>query len=184
MKRRDTILVLIAGLCEESALGRTSLQKAAYFLDARKGIGYRHSAHYYGPYSSTVEAEVSALVSSGLVEETEHRLGFIGPQGFEGRKYTYDLTESGRSRLSALREVYDTDVEDIELFSHELQDLVPTLDQQKLSAAAKVHYIENRERQSLSSEEVVEIASQFGWRLGKATVESVRQLSERLATHG
>lgn len=181
MKRRDAILTLVTKLCERADLGRTSLQKAAYFLDARHEIGLSHSAYFYGPFSPTVETEVGALVTAGLLDETEHRLGFIGAQGFEGRKYSYSVTESGMKRLKQIRSKHPQDYDAIERFASELLEAFGDLDQRRLSAAAKVHYIEEREGQDLEPDQVVEVARQFGWNLSESKVERVRQLGGLLS---
>lgn len=181
MKRRDAVLTLVAQLCERADLGRTSLQKATYFLDARRPIQLSHSAYFYGPFSPTVESELGALVTAGLVEETERRLGFVGSGGFEGRKYSYSLTDAGKKRLEEVRSTYPDDHEAIETFAGDLLDVSPTLDQRLLSAAAKVHYIEEREEQDLQPIQVVQVASQFGWDLSESKVQEVRELARRLA---
>lgn len=181
MKRRDALLALVAELSQASGLGRTSLQKAAYFLETRRSVGFGHSAHYYGPFSPTVEAEVGALVTAGLLEESEHSLGFRGKGGFEARRFSYSVTEDGNRRLQSIRSAYPDEADQIQKFADDLLSQSPELDQRLLSAAAKVHYIEEREGQGLSPSEVTEIARQFSWDISEFRVSQVRELSRLLA---
>lgn len=181
MKRRDAILFLVSALSSRADLGRTALQKATYFLDARNRIGLGHSAYFYGPYSQLIESEVGSLVASELVEESERRLGFISDRGFEGRKYSYRPTEAGEKRLAIVREKYPEESKAIESFADQLLDVSATLDQRLLSSAAKVHYIEEREGQDLKPSQVVEVAQQFGWDLSTSRVEEVRETGRLLA---
>jgi len=175
MKRRDAILTLIDALSGRHDLGRTALQKAAYFVDARLRLGFGHSAYYYGPFSSALESDVVTLVNAGLVREKEHRLGFVNQQGFEGRQYEYDLDDAGKERVARIADKYPDEVDEIRRVAATLLASPHGLDQKLLSAAAKVHYIEELEGE-LTPEEIEEVARQFNWTLPASTVERVRRL--------
>ena len=99
MQPRDLVLAVI-GLCSSRAeFGRTSLQKVAYLVSLVFGVDLGHSAYYYGPYSSTVDADAEALVMGGLVSETVEPLGFNG-RGFPVNKFHYSVTSAGHDRLT------------------------------------------------------------------------------------
>src|SRR5689334_20581027 len=96
-------------------VGRTTLQKLAYLSTAAMGwpqVGHR--AYHYGPFSRRLEREAARMVSDGLVDEGWDRLGFIGTGGFEGRRYSYALTESGRQRADDIARQHPVDATEVQ----------------------------------------------------------------------
>lgn len=180
LKRRDALLTLIDAFKGRDDLGRTALQKAAYFVDARLHLSLGHSAYFYGPFSSVVESDVTTLVDAGLVEENERRLGFVNQEGFEGRQYQYRVTSNGEKRAGLVADAYPQEVGAIRDVAATLLASVGRLDPGELSIAAKVHYIENREGQSLSAQQLEAVAGQFGWRLSSTKTERVREILDQL----
>jgi uncharacterized protein YwgA len=92
MKRRDILLTIIALCSERPEFGRTALQKVAYFVGVLREAGFRHQAHFYGPFSDVVEADVEALTLSGLIDERVQSLAFVGSGGHQARRYEYGMT--------------------------------------------------------------------------------------------
>lgn len=66
--------------------GRKKLQKTVYLLQ-QMGVPYNEKFryHYYGPYSSELQAEVDRLVRYELLNET-----------FTGDAYVYEITNKGK----------------------------------------------------------------------------------------
>ena len=92
MSINDAILAILA---DESAHGRTMLQKKMYFLSvlANENFGFR--PHFFGPYSSQVSTSLSALGEADFVKETRMGLGVSTNFG-EMSRYDYELSKSGK----------------------------------------------------------------------------------------
>lgn len=58
--------------------GKTSIQKIVYFLQEGLGkpLGYRFKMHYYGPYSESVDNDLSLADAMGCVEISLAQDGF------------------------------------------------------------------------------------------------------------
>lgn len=172
MQQRDVILTIVSAADGRRDLGRTSLQKAAFFASIALGRDFGHSAYYYGPYSGTVEADTEALVASGLVDEASHTLG-LNRRGYPITQYQYSMTESGRERLEQLRDRYGDEVALIESLMTDLLRVVGSLDQTTLAAAAKTLYIAREQGKAVSAEDVADLAKDYGWELAPQRVVDV-----------
>jgi uncharacterized protein YwgA len=180
LKARDLILTIIGLTSARDEFGRTSLQKVVYFVADDLGLDLEHVAHFFGPYSSRVEQEVEAMVGAGLVRESIQHLGFVGSGGFEGLKYSYELTDAGRKRYDDLERTYPEDTTKVAQFIDKLQELAGSLDQKLLSAAAKTHYISKLEGAALSPDRIRQVAKDFGWQLSSGQVNRVTELLHSL----
>jgi uncharacterized protein YwgA len=180
MKRRDILLTIIALCSTRPEFGRTALQKVAYFVGFLREAGFRHQAHYYGPFSDVVEADVEALALSGLIEERVQSLAFVGSSGHQARRYEYRLTEAGRRRVEGLRSAHPSEFTTIDDFVQQLVEAAGGLDQNVLSAAAKTFFIANREKRDLSTTEVRALARELGWSLGPKQIKRVAGVLHRL----
>jgi len=181
MKSRDIVLFLTSLGQGRPEFGRTSLQKAAYFSSLVLGRDLGHRAHYYGPFSSTVEREMEALVLSSLVEEKVQLLGFANQIGFAAKQYEYKLTPSGEERVRELTGLYPKDADLLSGLVQSLVEHAGKLDQRVLSAAAKVHYIARQEGRPVSVPDVPVSARQLGWDLTDEQVEQVVHLLDKLS---
>ena len=178
MQPRDLMLAIIGQCSSRAEFGRTSLQKVAYLISLSFNIDLGHRAYYYGPYSTIVEADAEALVMGGLVSETVEPLG-INNRGLPVKKYSYSVTSAGRDRLSRIKSAYPDQMLDLEGLIDRIVSVVGSLDQATLSAAAKTLYIAREQDKAVSLDEVEVLASDFGWKLPKATINRVvRMLSE------
>lgn len=85
--------------------GRTLLQKEGYFvaLLSNSPIDLGYKAHYYGPYSATVDGTLTQLKNLGFVEEASTGFGIVSG-GFEMRRYDYRLTDDGRKVLQSFEQ--------------------------------------------------------------------------------
>jgi uncharacterized protein YwgA len=172
MQPRDLVLTVIASAGGRSDLGRTSLQKATFFTGVALGRDLGHSAYYYGPYSSLVEAETEALVASGLVEEDSRTFG-VNRRGFPVTQYQYKVSEAGAERVERLRGKYSFEVDQIENLMRKLLTVVGSLDQATLSAAAKTFYIAREQGREVTPEDIAGFARDYAWELSADRVSDV-----------
>jgi uncharacterized protein YwgA len=172
MTPRDLVLVVIDRCATKGEFGRTSLQKVTYLLSIVLGrdLGYR--AHFFGPYSAVVEADTTALVLSGLIEESMQVLG-SNAQGWPVRRYTYQVTEEGREALAEVADESKEEVSTVGSWIDQFEGVVGSLDQKVLSAAAKVLYIAREENRAVQIDEIGRLALEHGWTLSTDQVERV-----------
>ena len=166
----DIILLVIKNEGENGLRGRTLLQKKVYFLSVMRDVDLGFSPHYYGPYSSYVASHLDSLVNCGLlIEVTE---SFSNEQNVFGeiRRHTYSVPDKVESVWQDVREKKQ--------FS-EWQDNINHINEQKisqdfnkLSIAAKVHYIVSWEGKS-SLGQIQEIARHYGWEVSPEDIKSV-----------
>jgi uncharacterized protein YwgA len=180
MKRRDLILAIVAVCGERPEFGRTSLQKTAFFAAEVLGTEFGHKAHFYGPFSDDVEADVEDLVFTGLLSERVTTLGFAGPSGREAKKYDYQLTDEGLARVDALRTAYPEEFRRLEAFVVRLTESAGGLDQGILSPAAKTYFIAKREKRAVSPKEIRQFGASLGWDLKPAQIRRVSDVLDSL----
>ena len=178
MHIQDLILLVIGNEEDKSLQGRTILQKKLYFLSVLKGIELGFGPHYYGPYSSWVAENLDILVSARFLKEVTET--FPTDQNIFGeiRRHTYSLTPDGDTVMEEIRkedeyadrkQILDT------LNSHPLAN-----DFNTLSIAAKVYYIVNRQGKT-TTEQIREIANEYGWRIDDSDIEGVLSFLEVLS---
>ena len=93
-EQQEKRLAIIPALVESSPrkqIGRTALMKSMYFLQILRQVplGYRFSLYSYGPFDSTVLADLSIAESLGAVESKT----VLYPGG-----YGYDISLGDKSR--------------------------------------------------------------------------------------
>ena len=173
MYTMDVILLVIDEAGEEGLRGRTLLQKKLYFLSVLVGVNLDFTAHRYGPYSSAVAGQLASLVGHGFVREatesfktaSTHRSVFG-----EIRRHTYSLTEAAHEVWSDIEQEQDFPKWKDALDRINAQPI--SRDFNKLSIAAKVHYIVNWRGKS-TVEEVRQVAKEYGWDVNEEDIESV-----------
>lgn len=173
MYTMDLILLVINEAGEEGLRGRTLLQKKLYFLSVLMGVNLDFTAHRYGPYSSSVAGHLASLVGHGFLREATEsfKTDSLSRSVFgEIRRHTYSLTEEAD-------EVWN-DIEKEPDFPR-WKDALKRLNAQpiagdfnKLSIAAKVHYIVNW-REKTTVEEVRQVAKEYGWNVSEDDIEGV-----------
>lgn len=166
----DILLLVVKNEGENGLRGRTLLQKKVYFLSVLMKFDLGFSPHYYGPYSSYVASHLDSLVNCGLLKEVTE--SFSNDQNIFGeiRRHTYSVPEN-------VEPVWQ-DIQAKPQFS-EWQDAIRRVNKQKiandfnkLSIAAKVHYIVSWEGQS-TVEQIRQIAKEYKWELDENAIESV-----------
>jgi len=85
-------LILLLKLIKNNGpiYGRKRLQKLVFILKEKYHIPFEYNfvLHYFGPYSSELQEDISFLVDIGFIKEIEPTLS-MGP-------YIYELTDEGR----------------------------------------------------------------------------------------
>jgi hypothetical protein len=152
----------------ETISGRTLLQKRAFFVALLSGVdpGLEFDAHYYGPYSSTVDNTVTQLKNMGFVKEEVNDFGVISG-GFEMRRYDYRLTEQGEQIARSLEALpaYQRVVDGVRAI-REAGD--PNY--VELSIAAKAYFIISHQKRPMSVPEITKEAERYNWTIGEQPV--------------
>ena len=154
--------------------GRTLLQKRIYFLSvlANEDFGFR--PHYYGPYSSHVSTDLSALVEADLVEESRVRYGVATGFG-EMSRYDYRLSDSGRNVVEHRPEIVSHYREHLD----KIHNSGVSADLNTISIAAKVHFIVSDQGKA-TVEKIQKLARSLGWDISEDSVNSVVEYLKRL----
>ena len=175
----DILLLVIKGEGENGLQGRTLLQKKVYFLSVLMGVRLDFSAHYYGPYSSLVAGHLNSLVSHGFLEEKIESFAADSidrsPFG-EMRRHTYTLTRGGDEVWNDIEK--EPDFKKWKKALDLINDQPISNDFNKLSIAAKVHYIVDWRKKD-TMEEVKQVAGEYGWNVGE-NIESVLSFLTKL----
>lgn len=169
----DTLLLVVKSEGENGLRGRTLLQKKVYFLSVLRGREFGFTAHHYGPYSSYVAGNLNSLVNCGFLKEVTETFSTDSgdPNLFgEVRRHTYFLTNDAEEIWSETEEQPDYDEWKSTL--DQINDQNIAHDFNKLSIAAKVHYIVNREGKC-TLKQVDEIAQDYGWQVEPKDIKSV-----------
>ena len=172
MTPRDRVLAVIDRCAEKGEFGRTSLQKVTYLVAVKLGVSLGHRAHFFGPYSATIEANTNALALSGLIQESVEILG-INAQGWPVRRYTYHVTKDGKGVIAEIEEDFPEELARVDAVINDIEKVVGSLDQKVLSAAAKVLFIAREEDRSIQLDEISRLALEHGWTLSAFQVERV-----------
>lgn len=175
----EMALAVIAECEEREEVGRTSIQKVAYFACVSMGLDVGHQAHLYGPYSRLLEREIDALVFAGEVRETRVRLGFAGDFG-EGVQYRYALGDAGRARYRELKTAQPDAIGKLREVIRQVEAVAGDLGQQRLSPAAKTFYLVARQGSVSGFDEVQELAQEYGWTLDPHQRDDIVRLLKSL----
>ena len=158
---------IVAVLDDGPAQGRTMLQKKIYFLSVLAEEDFGFGPHYFGPYSPTVSASLSALVEANFIEES--REGFGVPTEFgEMTRFDYKLSKSGQkvvARNPAIRNRYRNQLGEIEKSG-------VAWDINTISIAAKVHFIVSGQGETTIAQIKGE-AQSLGWEIPEKSVKRV-----------
>ena len=178
MHIQDLILLVIESEEGKCLQGRTLLQKKLYFLSELMGVDHGFRPHYYGPYSSSVAANLDMLVNGRfLIEVTET---FETDQNIFGemRRHSYTLTSDGELVLIEIKR--ETGYADCMTALNQLNRQKLASDFNLLSIAAKVCYIVKKEQRTTTSQ-VRQIAQEYGWDLNMPQIENVRSFLQELS---
>lgn len=169
MRPTDFVLSLIDATGGQ-VQGRTLLQKRAFFVTELTGrdFGLNFDAHYYGPYSATVEGTTTQLKNLGFLQESTIGFGAV-KDGFEVRRYSYSLTEDGKQVVERLRQ------------TAEYQEIREAIDRilsagdpnyVELSIAAKTYFLlKKKEGGKMTVGELGKEAKKYNWSISPASVQ-------------
>ena len=172
----DIILLVIKGEKDSELRGRTLLQKKIYFLSVMMEYDLGFTAHYYGPYSSYVAGHLDSLVNYEILKETLVPFSSDPPEQSplgEIRKYTYIYSLVP----DAFKEVWKVTKEKpgFDEWKQKLKainDQSIACDSNRLSIAAKIHYIVDWDGKK-KAEEVLQTAREYGWSFTLADIKNV-----------
>lgn len=163
MRPTDFLLCLIDASGGAIA-GRTLLQKKAFFVTQLLGedFGLKFDAHYYGPYSATVEGTATQLKNLGFLQESNTGFGILSG-GFEVRRYDYSLTSDGKLLVENLR-----NTPEYERVNEATRRMLAAGDPNymELSIAAKAYFLlKKKEGSGMSVAELIKQAEKYSWNI-------------------
>jgi len=179
MKPTDFLLCLIDA-SGGAVAGRTLLQKRAFFVTELIGedFGLKFDAHYYGPYSPTVEGTATQLKNLGFLQESSTGFGIIS-DGFEMRRYDYALTDDGQYLVRRLRET--PTYKRISDATRRILD-ADNPNYMELSIAAKAYFLlKKKAATGMTVADLIKEAEKYSWNISQ---ESVRRAIEFLKSVG
>lgn len=176
----DILLLVIKGEPTEELRGRTLLQKKIYFLSVLCKENFGFSAHYYGPYSSFVSEHLDGLVNYGVIKEvTESFTNVPNERNAFGeiRRHTYSLTADADKIWETAQQKPEYPKWNKALQAINEQEI--SQDFNKLSIAAKVHYILSWEKKS-TLKQIQDIAKDLGWEVKETEIKNVHTFLTKL----
>jgi hypothetical protein len=179
MKPTDFLLCLIDA-SGGRLQGRTLLQKRAFFVTELIGedYGLKFDAHYYGPFSATVEGTTTQLKNLGFLQESTTGFGILN-DGFEVRRYDYSLTKDGEQLLKLLRPTPEYTI-----IKAATERVLGAGDPNyvELSIAAKAYFLlKKKEGGRMSVAELIKQAEKYNWSISP---ESINRAVEFLSSVG
>ena len=162
MNASEFVLSLIQ-TCGGKVHGRTLLQKTGYFVSILTGLSVdlRYQAHFYGPYSATIDGTLTQLKNLGFVEEATTGFGVVSG-GFEMRRYDYCLTEDGKKICEPL--VNDPEYRQIAEAVRKIREAGQP-DYMELSIAAKTFFILRKQGKGMTTDELRKEAENLNWNI-------------------
>ena len=161
------------------ANGKTYVQKLCFFVSKLIGqpLGFR--AHYYGPYSDQVSAELAFLTGAGLVTETRRGSGMAGAGGWEIARFDYSLTDDGKKAVGQLAERQPDEATSVR---HAIQRIFAAGEQNyvELSFAAKTNWILENSGGPMTFDGIARAAEKFRWNVSGTDVVKAATFLEKL----
>lgn len=149
--------------------GRTLLQKKAFFVSELANIDANldFDAHYYGPYSPTVEGTMTQLKNLGFVQEASTGFGAVS-EGFEVRRYDYSLTQDGKLLAQKL-----TNTDEYHRIKAAVDKIFTSGDPNyvELSIAAKAYFLLKKKGRTMPIGELQKHAEQYSWTISPASIK-------------
>ncbi|MBZ5704754.1 MAG: hypothetical protein LAN63_05325 [Acidobacteriia bacterium] len=177
MNASQFVLSLIHA-CGNKVNGRTFLQKTGYFVSLLTGlpVDLRYHAHYYGPYSATMDGTLTQLSNLGFVEEASTGFGVVSG-GFEMRRYDYCLTKDGEEICKPLLNTpeYNAIAEAVRKIRDAGQP-----DYMELSIAAKAFFILQKQGKGMTGSELLKEAGNFNWNIPEQSLVRAVEFLKRV----
>jgi len=158
--------------------GRTLLQKKAYFLTllAELNVELDFDAHFYGPYSATIDNSLTQLKNLRFIDENATAYG-VDNTGFEMKRYDYRLTPDGQAIAAKLRDTVE--YQRIRKVLARISE-AGNLNYMELSIAAKALFILRKKKEPMSKQEIAREARKFDWNIQPASLANAVSFLERL----
>jgi uncharacterized protein YwgA len=173
------VLLLVLRASGGEVKSKTVLQKLAYFVAARSGLDLNFEPYYYGPFSRDAESAMELLVLRGAVEETETYLG-TNVRGLPVKQVKYQLTREGTAEAEAVASQAPEPVEAAERVVQASRETHTIESPQRISLAAKVHYIRDQGDVTPTAEEIERRSRAFGWKVDSDDARGASDLLERI----
>jgi uncharacterized protein YwgA len=151
--------------------GRTMLQKLVYLLARIRDEDLSYGAHFYGPYSTSVQKSASALSAAGDIVETVTVMPNWQTDQFDLYQYSYKLSDAGQTRAGEL----PNDIREQAVALLKTTRRVGAFNQAPLAVAAKVDHI-RRVAPDAELEELPRLARDLGWRISADDAEQAQAL--------
>lgn len=176
----DKIILLIIEKTGGTISGKTLLQKKAYFLSKALQLDLGYRAHYYGPYSPEIEAGIGKLKSLGFIDEKTRGFGMTNQNGFEVRRYDYEITDDGKIIVQKLCEEDPNGCKEVEETLRRLSAAGDTNDYITLSIAAKTYYVLEEQKKPMENKEIRNFAKKLGWEILPNSIEDAVSFLEKM----
>lgn len=180
MKKSDFLLCVISAK-GESIKGRTMLQKTCYFVSVLSGgVGETDfRAHFYGPYSPSLDDTLNELVSIGLLQQRQIGFGAADRSGFEIRRNDFELTDAGKEIVALVKNGNAEEWAEIDECVRRIRDAGDP-SYIELSIAAKVYFIVSSRNEKLTRQAITRHAQSLGWDIKLESIEEAITFLERL----
>ena len=173
-------VMLVLNAADGKISGRTTIQKIVYFGTVQNLVKAIYRPHYYGPYSAEVADALQTVTSCHFVDEAMDTSDMKkGTDSFEWRRYTYSVNEEGNKVIDFLKTNSPKEIEGIRSLVSTCKSTA-NLDPNILSWAAKVNYILNQEKRSMTDAEIINVADTLNWKLSGPRVEKGVRLLKNL----
>ena len=170
----NKILLLLFKFYDKTIRGKTLIQKRGYFLADYLEKDFGYYAHYYGPYSDEVNYALDMNCGLGFLKNS------ILEYGYDQKRYEYILTKDGNELLDFIVNKEKSITQNIEKFHNIMIKAGDDNDYNKLSYAAKVHYIFNNLEKNNDLKKIEKNANSFGWKL---SVDEIKKGLEFLSKY-
>ena len=145
-----------------------------YFSMSYLGLKGDFIAHYFGPYSASVDSILGQLVSIGLIEERAILTD-------NSRKmYHYNLTPDGQLYSRKLAKKHDKKMKVINKITDAFENIGGNRIT-RFACAAKVHYLAKGNR-ILTIDSAINEAKSLGWHLSESEIVNAAQTIKSLAS--
>lgn len=159
--------------------GKTYLQKLCFFVGKVLNLDLGYRAHYYGPYSDRIAAEIGFLNANDYIYESRQGSGIPDSRGWEVMRFDYRLTERGETGVRWLDQ-QEPDQSAAVKMAVDTVLAAGDLNYIGLSLAAKTYWILTGEGRPMTFEGIAEKARQFRWTVSEDDVRKAADFLARL----
>jgi|SRR5215469_174643 len=180
MKTSDFVMCVI-GAMNGKVTGRTLLQKTCYFVSVQleHEIDLDFRAHYYGPYSPTIDNALARMTDLGFVEQRTKGFGAADSAGFEIKRNDYEFTEEGEEIFELLRKQKGLEYTRIREAVKNIKDAGDP-GYFELSIAAKAYFIIHSQGGALTKGAIRSEARELGWEVESHSLDRAVNFLEKL----